>query len=55
MAQDEGLTAGIVARTPLRRLGDPTEVAYGALFLACDESSYVTGTELIIDGGHTAQ
>ena len=41
--------------TPLAREGKPEEVAYGALYLASDESSYVTGTELVIDGGYTAQ
>jgi NAD(P)-dependent dehydrogenase (short-subunit alcohol dehydrogenase family) len=35
--------------------GKPIEVAYGCLFLACDESSYVTGAELVIDGGYLAQ
>jgi len=49
------MTQEIVAKTPLGRLGTAREVAFGALFLASDESSYVTGTELIIDGGHTAQ
>ena len=36
---------------PLNRLGSPEDVAYGVLYLASDESSYVTGTELVIDGG----
>jgi len=40
--------------TPLRRLGTPEDVAYAMLFLACDESSFITGTPLIIDGGRTA-
>ena len=40
---------------PMGRYGKPEEVAYGALYLASDESSYVTGAELIIDGGYTAQ
>jgi NAD(P)-dependent dehydrogenase (short-subunit alcohol dehydrogenase family) len=37
---------------PLRRMGKPEDVAYGILYLASDESSYVTGTELVIDGGY---
>jgi cyclopentanol dehydrogenase len=41
--------------TPLARLGQPEDVAYGALYLASDESSFVTGSELVIDGGWTAQ
>jgi NAD(P)-dependent dehydrogenase (short-subunit alcohol dehydrogenase family) len=36
---------------PLRRMGTPADIAYGILYLACDESSYVNGTELVIDGG----
>ena len=42
------------ARVPLGRVGLPIDIAYGALFLASDESSYMTGAELVIDGGHTA-
>ncbi len=45
----------VVGRTPLQRLGVPQDIAYGALFLASDESSFVTGSELVIDGGMTAQ
>ncbi len=40
---------------PLGRWGEPIEVAYGALYLASDESSFVTGSELVIDGGWTSQ
>jgi len=40
---------------PLGRLGTPEDVAYGVLYLASDESRYITGTELVIDGGFTAR
>ena len=40
---------------PLGRIGTAEDVAYGALYLACDESSFVTGTSLVIDGGLTAR
>jgi NAD(P)-dependent dehydrogenase (short-subunit alcohol dehydrogenase family) len=42
-------------RIPMRRIGTVTDVAYGVLYLASDESSFVTGSELVIDGGVTAQ
>ena len=44
-----------ISRIPLGRYGRPEEVAYGVLFLATDESSFMTGSELVIDGGWTAQ
>ena len=43
------------ARHPLGRIGQPEDIAYGVLFLASDESSFMTGSELVIDGGLTAQ
>ena len=43
------------SRIPLGRYGEADEVAYGVLYLASDESSFVTGSELVIDGGWTAQ
>ena len=40
-----------VGEIPIGRLGQPEDIAYGALYLASDESSFVTGSELVIDGG----
>jgi cyclopentanol dehydrogenase len=47
--------AMVLDLTPLGRDGKPEEVAYGVLYLASDESSFVTGAELVIDGGFTAR
>lgn len=44
-----------VSRIPLGRYGNPEEVARGVLYLASDDASFVTGSELVIDGGWTAQ
>ena len=45
----------LMKKIPLGRLGQPEDVAYGALYLASDESSFVTGSDLVIDGGVTAE
>lgn len=45
----------IKALHPLGRMGNVKEVADGVIYLASDESSFVTGTELVIDGGYLAQ
>lgn len=44
----------LVAGNPIARQGEPDEIAHGVLYLASDESSFTTGTELVIDGGYTA-
>lgn len=40
---------------PLRTMGEPLDIANGCLFLACEESKYMTGSELVIDGGYTCR
>jgi len=51
---DENAKRMLLSRTPLRRLGDPAEVAKVALFLASDDSSYITGQTIYPDGGRLA-
>ena len=55
MLADEAGREFNLARHPIGRLGVSEDVAYGVLYLASDESSFVTGSELVIDGGLTAQ
>ena len=50
----QGMKEGFVSIIPMGRIGKPREIAAAALFLASDESSFVTGIELFVDGG-TAQ
>ena len=45
----------LVDRHPIGRLGEPREIADAVVFLACDESSFMTGSELVVDGGYLAQ
>ena len=52
---DEKILRWTVRETPMGRLGKPEEVAQAALYLASDESSFVTGTALVVDGGWLAK
>lgn len=48
-------TASVLAKVPVGFAAEPIDIAYGVLFLASDEARFVTGTDIIIDGGFTAQ
>ncbi len=52
---DPALLEERMRRLPLKRVGTTEDIAYGVLYLASDESSFVTGAELVIDGGTTAE
>lgn len=59
-AQDYGITFEqynklITAATPLGHIGEPIDIAYVSLYLASDESRWVTGSEFVVDGGYIAR
>lgn len=51
----EAAKAFVASLHPVGHLGEPDDIAYGVVYLASDESKFVTGAELVIDGGYTAQ
>lgn len=55
MTANPELAEAVKATVPLKRFGESIEVAYVSLFLASDESSYMTGSEVVVDGGFTCQ
>jgi NAD(P)-dependent dehydrogenase (short-subunit alcohol dehydrogenase family) len=59
LAEKSGMSADIIkkemdTRQPVGQVGDPIDIAYGVLYLVSNEAKFVTGSELVIDGGHTA-
>lgn len=51
--QSQGMMERLMRDIPMGTMGEPLDIANGCLFLACDESRYMTGSELVIDGGYT--
>jgi hypothetical protein len=52
-AQDQAISAELVAKTPMRRAGQAGEVAAAIVFLASADAAYITGAQLVVDGGFT--
>ena len=53
-APERNIEEKLVKQIPLRKLAEPIDIANAAVFLASDESSFITGTELVVDGGLSA-
>lgn len=53
LVNDRKTAAGLLEHVPMRRFGEPDEVASVALFLASEEASYITGSNIVVDGGTT--
>ncbi|MCC5871484.1 MAG: glucose 1-dehydrogenase [Gammaproteobacteria bacterium] len=51
----EAFRHALAAKHPVGHIGEPDDIAYGVLYLASDEAKFITGSELVIDGGYTAQ
>ena len=52
---DEARRKELIALHPVGHLGDPDDIAWGVVYLASEEAKFITGSELVIDGGYTAQ
>lgn len=55
LESSKDVVAMLIQMTPLQRLGQPEDVAKAVLYLASDDASYITGAELVIDGGYSAR
>jgi NAD(P)-dependent dehydrogenase (short-subunit alcohol dehydrogenase family) len=55
LEQDEETNQEILDKTPMNRMGEPEEVANVVAFLASDEASFMTGSEVVVDGGYLAE
>ncbi|MDE0593483.1 MAG: SDR family oxidoreductase, partial [Dehalococcoidia bacterium] len=55
LVEDADMHERLKSLHPMGRLGEPKEIANAALFLASDEASFITGVNLPVDGGYTAQ
>lgn len=53
--KDPKMAEGMLAQTPMGRLGEPEDIAWAAVYLASDESDFVTGHTLVVDGGWIAK
>ncbi|MDX1420104.1 MAG: SDR family oxidoreductase [Rubricoccaceae bacterium] len=53
--QPDAGRAGLVEKHPIGHLGEPDDIANAVLYLASDDARFVTGTELVVDGGYTAE
>lgn len=55
LLEDEDSRKEVLSWHPIGHVGEPEDIAYGVLYLASDESKFITGAELVIDGGWTAR
>jgi len=51
---NEGAIEKLARQIPIKKIGEPLDVAYAILYLASDESKFITGSEIVLDGGLSA-